>query len=49
MPSPSELLDPVRDDLSEPRCAVLSTVGADGPPHQVVAHHLVGARVFGYA
>jgi PPOX class probable F420-dependent enzyme len=34
-------LDSVRDYLSEPRCAVLSTVGADGAPHQAVLHYLL--------
>jgi PPOX class probable F420-dependent enzyme len=40
MPDPNELLDPVGDYLAEPRCAVLSTVGADGAPHQAVVHYL---------
>jgi PPOX class probable F420-dependent enzyme len=34
-------LDSVRDYLSEPRCAVLSTVGPDGAPHQAVLHYLL--------
>jgi PPOX class probable F420-dependent enzyme len=34
-------LDAVRDYLSEPRCAVLSTVGPDGAPHQAVLHYLL--------
>jgi PPOX class probable F420-dependent enzyme len=36
------MLDPVRGYLSEPRCAVLSSVGADGAPHQAVVHYLLG-------
>jgi PPOX class probable F420-dependent enzyme len=35
------VLDAVRVYLSEPRCAVLSTVGADGTPHQAVLHYLL--------
>jgi PPOX class probable F420-dependent enzyme len=34
-----QLLDPVRNFLSEPRCAVLSTVGPDGAPRQIVIHY----------
>jgi PPOX class probable F420-dependent enzyme len=35
------VLDAVRVYLSEPRCAVLSTVGAGGAPHQAVLHYLL--------
>jgi hypothetical protein len=41
MPEPCGLLDPVRQYLREPRCAVLSTTGPDGAPHQVVVHYLL--------
>ncbi len=34
-----DLIDPVREFLSAPRCAVLSTVGSDGAPRQVVIHY----------
>jgi PPOX class probable F420-dependent enzyme len=34
-------LDPVRDFLSAPRCAVLSTLDARGAPHQTVVHYFV--------
>jgi hypothetical protein len=27
-----DLIEPVRSFLSEPRCAVLSTIGSDGAP-----------------
>jgi PPOX class probable F420-dependent enzyme len=37
-----ELIDPVRGFLAEPRCAVLSTAGADGAPRQIVIHYLLG-------
>jgi PPOX class probable F420-dependent enzyme len=40
-PDPSELLDPVRQYLSEPRCAVLSTLSPDGAPSQAVVHYLL--------
>ena len=33
------LLDPVRGFLSAPRCAVLSTLGPDGAPRQIVTHY----------
>ncbi len=36
-----ELLDPVRGYLGEPRCAVLSTLGSEDAPHQVVVHYLL--------
>lgn len=36
------LIEPVRPFLSAPRCAVLSTVGADGAPRQIVIHYLLG-------
>lgn len=37
-----DLIEPVRAFLSAPRCAVLSTVGADGAPRQIVTHYLLG-------
>jgi PPOX class probable F420-dependent enzyme len=43
MPEPDRLLAPVWHYLSEPRCAVLSSVGADGAPHQAVVHYLLEA------
>jgi len=36
------LIELVRDFLSAPRCAVLSTVGTDGAPRQIVIHYLLG-------
>ena len=36
------LIDPVRQVLSAPRCAVLSTLGSDGAPRQIVIHYLLG-------
>ena len=36
------LIEPVRTFLAAPRCAVLSTIGADGAPRQVVIHYLLG-------
>jgi PPOX class probable F420-dependent enzyme len=36
------LIDPVRAFLEAPRCAVLSMIGADGAPRQVVIHYLLG-------
>ncbi|MDQ6730152.1 MAG: pyridoxamine 5'-phosphate oxidase family protein [Actinomycetota bacterium] len=35
-------VEPVRPFLSEPRCAVLATIGADGAPRQMVTHYLLG-------
>jgi PPOX class probable F420-dependent enzyme len=35
------LLDPVHEYLAAPRCAVLSTIGQDGAPHQAVVHYLL--------
>lgn len=35
------LIDPVREFLSAPRCAVLATLGADGAPRQVVVHYML--------
>ena len=35
----SSLIDPVRDFLAAPRCAVLSTIGPDGAPRQIVTHY----------
>jgi hypothetical protein len=32
------LIDDVRPFLSAPRCAVLSTLGPDGAPRQIVIH-----------
>jgi PPOX class probable F420-dependent enzyme len=37
-------LDPVREYLAVPRCAVLSTIGADGAPHQAVVHYLLDGQ-----
>lgn len=34
------LLEPVRGFLAAPRCAVLSTVGPDGGPRQIVTHYV---------
>lgn len=42
MTSGRELIDPVRAFLSAPRCAVLSTIGPDGAPRQIVIHYVVG-------
>jgi PPOX class probable F420-dependent enzyme len=36
------LIDPVREFLSAPRCAVLSTLGPDGAPRQIVIHYMLG-------
>jgi PPOX class probable F420-dependent enzyme len=36
------LIEPVRRFLSAPRCAVLSTLGPDGAPRQIVIHYTVG-------
>ena len=36
------LIDPVRQFLSAPRCAVLSTLGPDGAPRQIVIHYMLG-------
>jgi PPOX class probable F420-dependent enzyme len=35
------LIEPVRRFLSAPRCAVLSTLGPDGAPRQIVIHYVV--------
>jgi PPOX class probable F420-dependent enzyme len=35
------LLDGVRAYLAAPRCAVLTTIGADGGPHPAVVHYLL--------
>jgi PPOX class probable F420-dependent enzyme len=37
-----DLIEPVRAFLSAPRCAVLSTIGHDGAPRQIVIHYLLG-------
>ena len=37
-----DLIEPVRAFLSAPRCAVLSTIGQDGAPRQIVIHYLLG-------
>jgi PPOX class probable F420-dependent enzyme len=42
MSEAEELLERVRGYLSEPRCAVLSTLGADGAPQQAVIHYMLG-------
>lgn len=39
MTQPTKMFDPVREYLSAPRCAVLSTVDAGGMPQQVVVHY----------
>jgi PPOX class probable F420-dependent enzyme len=39
MGSGSLLIDPVREFLAAPRCAVLSTIGPDGAPRQIVTHY----------
>jgi PPOX class probable F420-dependent enzyme len=36
------MIEPVRAFLSAPRCAVLSTIGADVAPRQIVIHYLLG-------
>jgi PPOX class probable F420-dependent enzyme len=36
------LIDPVRSFLAAPRCAVLSTLGPDGAPRQIVIHYTLG-------
>jgi PPOX class probable F420-dependent enzyme len=36
-----ELIESVRAFLAAPRCAVLSTLGADGAPRQIVIHYLL--------
>lgn len=36
------LIDGVRPFLSAPRCAVLSTLGPDGAPRQIVIHYMLG-------
>lgn len=38
----SRLIEPVRGFLSAPRCAVLSTLGPDGAPRQIVIHYMLG-------
>jgi PPOX class probable F420-dependent enzyme len=43
MLEPDPPLASVREYLREPRCAVLSTLGADGAPHQAVVHYLLEA------
>jgi PPOX class probable F420-dependent enzyme len=39
-PGVRERFQRVRDYLSAPRCAVLSTIGPDGAPHPAVVHYL---------
>jgi PPOX class probable F420-dependent enzyme len=36
------VIEPVRAFLSAPRCAVLSTIAADGAARQIVIHYLLG-------
>lgn len=36
------LIEPVRSFLDAPRCAVLSTLGPDGAPRQIVTHYTLG-------
>ena len=38
----TSLIEPVRRFLSAPRCAVLSTLGPDGAPRQIVIHYMLG-------
>ena len=38
----TRLIDEVRSFLSAPRCAVLSTLGPDGAPRQIVIHYMLG-------
>jgi PPOX class probable F420-dependent enzyme len=42
MTDDGDLIEPVRTFLSAPRCAVLSTIGLDGAPRQIVIHYLLG-------
>ena len=42
MSDASDLIDHVRPFLSAPRCAVLSTLGPDGGPRQIVIHYMLG-------
>lgn len=42
MSDATHLIDPVRSFLSAPRCAVLSTLGPDGAPRQIVIHYMLG-------
>jgi PPOX class probable F420-dependent enzyme len=44
MSEPNRLLASVREYLTAPRCAVLSTIGPDGAPHQAVVHYLLEAE-----
>ncbi len=44
MPDGRDLTEPVRAFLSAPRCAVLSTIGLDGGPRQIVIHYLLGGN-----
>jgi PPOX class probable F420-dependent enzyme len=39
--TPTQLLEPVRQYLAAPRCAVLSTLDEDGAPHPAVVHYLL--------
>lgn len=41
MSKTDHLLDGVFGYLSEPRCAVLSTIGPDGGPHPAVVHYML--------
>ncbi len=38
----AQLIDPVREFLSAPRCGILATVAGDGAPRQVVIHYTLG-------
>jgi PPOX class probable F420-dependent enzyme len=40
MTEPPDLLASVRQYLAAPRCAVLSTIGQRGFPHQAVVHYM---------
>jgi PPOX class probable F420-dependent enzyme len=37
-----DLIESARTFLAAPRCAVLSTIGPDGAPRQIVIHYVVG-------
>ena len=42
MSDAKQSIDEVRPFLSAPRCAVLSTLGPDGAPRQIVIHYMLG-------
>ncbi|HEX3689751.1 MAG TPA: TIGR03618 family F420-dependent PPOX class oxidoreductase [Solirubrobacteraceae bacterium] len=41
MSDAKQLIDQVRPFLQTPRCAVLSTLGPDGAPRQIVIHYML--------